>query len=78
MEALEEFPKTDIKLKTEKGDRQLSKNPTSSNVKCFGIAYDKDWHELAPAQMLSESNEIVALNKKGKKSNKPVWRSLSS
>lgn len=63
LEALEEFPKTDIKLNTEKGIASCQKIDIFKRQMWF--AYDKDWmnwHELN----VEKVNEIVALNKKGK------------
>ncbi len=62
LEALEEFPKTDIKLNTEKGIASCQKIDIFKRQMWF--AYDKDWmnwHQLN----VEKVNEIVALNKKG-------------
>ena len=63
MEALEEFPKTDIKLKTEKGTASCQKIDIFKRLMWF--AYDNDgmnWHQL----YVDKVNEISAINKKGK------------
>lgn len=63
MEALDEFPKLDIKLNTEKGIASCQKIDIFRRQMWF--AYDKDWmnwHQLHVDQV----NEIVAINKKGK------------
>jgi len=63
VEALEEFPKTDIKLTTEKGIASCQKIDIFKRMMWF--AYDNDWmnwHQLN----VEKVNEIVAHNKKGK------------
>jgi hypothetical protein len=63
LEALDEFPRTDIKLKTTKGTASCQKIDIFKRLMWF--AYDNDgmnWHELR----VDKVNEIVALNKKGK------------
>ncbi len=63
MEALEEFPKTDIKLKTEKGTASCQKIDIFKRLMWF--AYDNDgmnWHQL----QVDKVNEIITINKKGK------------
>jgi cell fate regulator YaaT (PSP1 superfamily) len=63
LEALEEFPSTDIKLKTEKGTASCQKIDIFKRQMWF--AYDNDWmnwHQLNVERV----NEIVALNEKGK------------
>jgi cell fate regulator YaaT (PSP1 superfamily) len=63
LEALETFPKTDIRLKTEKGTASCQKIDIFKGLLWY--AYDKDgmnWHELKADRV----NEIIALNKKGK------------
>ncbi|QNJ97435.1 PSP1 domain-containing protein [Constantimarinum furrinae] len=63
LEALETFPKTDIKLKTEKGSASCQKIDIFKGSLWY--AYDKDgmnWHELKSDRV----NEIIALNNKGK------------
>ncbi|MBL4662816.1 MAG: hypothetical protein JKY22_04510 [Flavobacteriaceae bacterium] len=62
MEALEEFPRTDVKLHTEKGRAQCQKIDIFKGLMWF--SYEKEgmnWHELE----VSKVNEIIALNKKG-------------
>lgn len=64
LEALDEFPKIDIKLDTEKGRAQCQKIDIFKGLMWF--SYEKEgmnWHEMEVAKV----NEIVALNKKGKK-----------
>jgi cell fate regulator YaaT (PSP1 superfamily) len=62
LEALDEFPRTDIKLNTEKGLAQCQKIDIFKGLMWF--SYENEgmiWHELEVAKV----NEIVALNKKG-------------
>lgn len=64
LDALEEFPKNDIKLQTEKGTAACIKIDIFKGLMWF--AYQKDgmnWHQLTVAKV----NEIVAINKKGNK-----------
>jgi len=64
LDALQEFPKTDVKLQTEKGPAVCQKTDIFKGLMWF--AYLKDgmnWHELK----VSKVNEIIAINKKGKK-----------
>ncbi|RLD26710.1 MAG: hypothetical protein DRI70_05300 [Bacteroidetes bacterium] len=61
LEALDEFPRTDIKLNTEKGRAQCQKIDIFKGLMWF--SYENEgmiWHELEVAKV----NEIVALNKK--------------
>ena len=63
LEALDEFPRTDIKLKTAKGTASCQKIDIFKRLMWF--AYDKDgmnWHQL----QVDKVNEIAAINKKGK------------
>ncbi len=63
LEALDEFPRTDIKLNTEKGRAQCQKIDIFKGLMWF--SYENEgmiWHELEVAKV----NEIVALNKKGR------------
>lgn len=63
LEALEVFPKTDVKLKTEKGNAYCQKTDIFKGLMWF--VYEKDgmnWHTLK----VEKVNEIIALNKKGK------------
>lgn len=63
LEALEEFPQTDIKLKTIKGTATCQKIDIFKRQMWF--AYENDWmnwHQLNVERV----NEIVAMNKKGK------------
>jgi len=62
LEALEEFPRIDVKLQTEKGRAQCQKIDIFKGLMWF--SYEKEgmnWHEME----VSKVNEIIALNKKG-------------
>jgi len=62
LEALEEFPRTDVKLHTEKGRAQCQKIDIFKGLMWF--SYEKEgmnWHEMEVGKV----NEIIALNKKG-------------
>lgn len=64
MEALEDFPKVDVKLITEKGKAQCQKIDIFKGLMWF--SYENEfmtWHEL-PVERV---NEILQLNKEGKK-----------
>lgn len=64
LEALEEFPKTDVKLRTEKGTAVCQKIDIFKGQMWF--AYEGEWmnwHEM----QVSKVNEIIAINKKGNK-----------
>ncbi|MGB0948564.1 MAG: PSP1 domain-containing protein, partial [Marinirhabdus sp.] len=64
MEALSEFPKTNVKLHTEKGTASFQKIDIFNRKMWF--SYNKEameWHELPVASV----NEIIALNKKKEK-----------
>lgn len=64
LEALKGFPKTDVKLKTEKGTAVCQKTDIFKGFMWY--AYEGEWmnwHKLNTAQ----ANEIVALNAKNKK-----------
>ena len=66
LEALKEFPKTNIKLKTEKGLAIFQKIDIFKGVMWY--AYDGEWaqwHELKKEQV----NRIIELNKNGKTPN---------
>ncbi len=64
LEALEEFPKTDIKLSTEKGRAHCQKIDIFKGLMWFSYESEgMNWHEMQVAKV----NEIVALNKKGQK-----------
>ncbi|MBX2828331.1 MAG: hypothetical protein KTR22_09215 [Flavobacteriaceae bacterium] len=64
LEALEEFPKTDIKLSTEKGRAHCQKVDIFKGLMWFSYESENmTWHEMEVARV----NEIVALNKKGEK-----------
>ncbi len=62
LDALEDFPRSDVKLKTEKGTAVCQKTDIFKGLLWF--AYEKEgmnWHELS----LEKVNEIIAINKKG-------------
>lgn len=64
LEALESFPSTDVKLQTEKGSASCQKIDIFKGLLWY--AYEKEgmnWHQLTA----EKANEILALNKKGKK-----------
>ena len=62
MEALEVFPRSDVKLKTDKGMAQCQKIDIFKGLMWF--SYEKEgmnWHTLK----VEKVNEIIAINKKG-------------
>ncbi|NND88257.1 MAG: hypothetical protein HKM28_03310 [Flavobacteriaceae bacterium] len=62
LDALEEFPKSDVRLKTTKGTAQCQKIDIFKGLMWF--AYEKEgmiWHEIS----VEKVNEIIAANKKG-------------
>jgi cell fate regulator YaaT (PSP1 superfamily) len=62
LEALDVFPKSDVKLKTEKGTAYCQKTDIFKGLMWF--VYEKDgmnWHTLK----VEKVNEIIAINKKG-------------
>ena len=62
LDALSNFPKSDVKLKTDKGTAVCQKTDIFKGLLWF--AYEKEamnWHELT----LERVNEIIAVNKKG-------------
>jgi hypothetical protein len=62
LDTLATFPKSDVKLKTEKGNAICQKTDIFKGLLWF--AYEKEamnWHELT----LERVNEIIAINKKG-------------
>lgn len=64
LEALESFPKTDVKLQTEKGTAVCQKTDIFKGHMWY--AYEGEWmnwHKITTQQ----ANEIIALNKKNKK-----------
>jgi cell fate regulator YaaT (PSP1 superfamily) len=62
LEALDEFPRTDIKLNTEKGRAQCQKIDIFKGLMWFSYENEgMNWHELEVAKV----NEIITLNKKG-------------
>ena len=66
LDALEGFPKSDVKLATEKGMAVCQKTDIFKGLLWY--AYEKEgmnWHQLS----LDRVNEIIAINKKGNKVN---------
>ncbi|GEQ84806.1 hypothetical protein ULMS_03140 [Patiriisocius marinistellae] len=62
LDALQEFPRSDVKLKTEKGNAVCQKTDIFKGLLWF--AYEREgmnWHELS----VEKVNEIIAINKKG-------------
>lgn len=62
LDALKDFPRSDVKLKTEKGTAVCQKTDIFNGLLWF--AYEKEgmnWHELD----LDKVNEIITINKKG-------------
>ncbi|MAN58711.1 MAG: hypothetical protein CMC08_02615 [Flavobacteriaceae bacterium] len=64
LEALNEFPKNDIKLKTEKGNAVCQKIDIFKGLIWYSyIEQGMNWHELT----VENANKIIEINKKGKK-----------
>ncbi len=64
LDALQEFPKTDVKLQTDKGPAICQKTDIFKGLMWFSYLKDgMNWHELK----VSKVNEIIAINKKGNK-----------
>ncbi len=64
LEALEEFPRSDVKLNTEKGRAVCQKIDIFKGLMWFSYENEgMNWHEMEVAKV----NEIIALNKKGNK-----------
>ena len=64
LDALKEFPKTDVRLYTEKGKAVCQKIDIFQGFMWFTYEGEwTNWHKLTPAQ----ANEIIALNKKKEK-----------
>ncbi len=64
LDALENFPKSDVKLQTEKGPAVCQKSDIFKGLLWY--AYERDgmnWHQLH----VDKVNEIIAINKKGNK-----------
>ena len=64
LDALKEFPKPDVKLETEKGTATYQKMDIFKGLLWY--SYEKqgmNWHRIS----VDKVNEIIALNKKGKK-----------
>ncbi len=64
LEALEAFPKSDVKLQTEKGPAVCQKIDIFKGLLWYSYVKDgMNWHQLS----VEKANEIIALNNKGKK-----------
>lgn len=64
LEALEAFPKSDVKLQTEKGPAACQKIDIFKGLLWYSYVKDgMNWHQLS----VEKANEIIALNNKGKK-----------
>ena len=64
LEALKDFPKTDVKLQTEKGVAVCQKIDIFKGLLWYSYVKEgMNWHQLKAEKV----NEIIALNKKGKK-----------
>ena len=63
MEALEDIPEIEKPLLTEKGKAQLQKTDIFRKIMWFGFEGDNNWYSISVAR----ANEILELNKKGKK-----------
>jgi len=64
MDALKEFPKSDVKLDTEKGTAICQKIDIFKGLLWFSYTNDgMNWHQLK----VDKVNEIIAINKKGNK-----------
>jgi cell fate regulator YaaT (PSP1 superfamily) len=62
LDALKEFPKTEIKLKTEKGTAVCQKIDIFKGIMWYVYQGEwMNWYKLS----VSQANEIIALNKKG-------------
>ncbi len=65
LEALKAFPKTDIRLKTEMGEAVFQKMDIFKGLLWYAYKENPiNWHAITA----EHANEIIALNKKGKKS----------
>jgi len=63
MKALEDIPKLEKPLLTEKGEAYLQKTDIFRKIMWFGFTGDSMWHPITTARV----NEIVDLNSKGQK-----------
>jgi len=63
MTALEDIPKVERSVQTEKGEAFLQKTDIFRKVMWFGFAGDSMWHPITTERV----KEILALNKEGKK-----------
>ena len=63
LEGLKEFPRTDVKLKTKKGDAYHIKTDVFKKTMWYSYPGESDLHSLTPER----AKEIIDLNKNGKK-----------
>ena len=63
MEALQDIPKVETPLLTEKGEATLQKTDIFRKIMWFGFREESNWYPLNVARV----NEILELNKQGKK-----------
>ena len=63
LSALEDIPKIEKSLKTEKGEAYLQKTDIFRKIMWFGFADESMWHPITTERV----REIIALNKKGQK-----------
>jgi cell fate regulator YaaT (PSP1 superfamily) len=63
MEALEDIPKVEGPLLTEKGDATLQKTDIFRKIMWFGFQQDSNWYPIN----IERVNEILRLNREGKK-----------
>jgi len=63
MEALEDIPKVEGPLLTEKGEATLQKTDIFRKIMWFGFAAENTWYPLNVARV----NQILSLNREGKK-----------
>jgi hypothetical protein len=63
MEALEDIPKVEGPLLTEKGEATLQKTDIFRKIMWFGFAAENTWYPLNVARV----NQILAMNREGKK-----------
>ena len=63
MTALEDIPKVEKSLLTEKGEAYLQKTDIFGKIMWFGYAGDSMWHPISAERV----KEILELNKKGQK-----------
>ncbi len=63
LEGLKEFPRTDVKLKTKKGDAYHIKTDVFKKTMWYSYAGESNLYSIAPER----AKEIIRLNKEGKK-----------